>query len=444
MNTSSKRKDGLSQAIFGLWRNWAVAVGLLTLLAICAPFMPQLWLPIVNLLCYCALQWVRNELGRRAVPTCGRFLQEVSVIMLLTALLLLVISVTNRYVPMFELNGQPFETTSPLLVILITAPVAALVTLTFYLSRKQPAVCQQCKARHGNAIEHGFVGDLFQREWRYQTLLLFLLTVVLTMVDWAYYYAMYVNVNLNHADMFFFVWLPLIIYVLSLIYLGVRYYSMWMFFCQNNGAELLSTPPSTTLRYLIISDDRMLLDICATDGRFDNGAVVKRFDTPAMFKTAYRENPSQMEAERLFGQHTGIPHADVRLAYASPDTVIHQNMFHYFAFIDNSEAIADSKVQGEWFTWGQIHQLASQVLLSRELVAELTRIYKVAMALKTYDRQGRRLYPVKHYRPTFRLRDIKTWNVDFGDFHWLEVSRHNQDTFLSWLRRFFWRGYAAE
>lgn len=431
-------------AIFGLWRNWAVSVGLLTLLAICAPFLPQLWLPVVNLLCYCALQWMRNELARRPVPFCGRFLQGVSVIMLLTALFLFGIAVSNRFLDLVEANGQPFEPHSPLLVVLIAAPVAALVTLTFYLSRKQPAVCRQCKARYGNAVEHGFIGDLFQREWRYQTLFLFLLTIGLTMADWAYYYAMYVNVNLNHADMFFFVWLPLILYVLSLIYLGVRYYHMWMFLCQHNGADVLSTPPSSTLRYLIISEDRMLLDIRATDGRFANGAVVKRFDTPAIIKTAYTESPSQMEAERLFVQRTGLGNAEVRLAFESPDTLIRQNMFHYLAFIDNSDAIADSKIQGEWFTWGQMHLLASQLLLSRELVAELTRIYKVAMAWKTYDRKGRRLYPVKHYRPTFRLRDLKSWDVDYGDYHWLEVSRHNQDTPLACLRRFFWRGHTDD
>jgi hypothetical protein len=49
------------------------------------------------------------------------------------------------------------------------------------------------------------------------------------------------------------------------------------------------------------------------------------------------------------------------------------------------------------------------------------------MAWKTYDRQGRKLYPIKHYRPTFRLRDLKRWTVDYDDLFWLTVATNNQD-----------------
>ena len=61
-----------------------------------------------------------------------------------------------------------------------------------------------------------------------------LLSLLLSVVDWGYYLVHYVNVNLNRADLFFFLWLPLAMYVLSLIYLGGRYYSMWIYYCQND------------------------------------------------------------------------------------------------------------------------------------------------------------------------------------------------------------------
>ena len=48
-------------------------------------------------------------------------------------------------------------------------------------------MCQKCKLRYGNVIEHGFIGELFSREWRYQTSLLFTLSLLLTVVDWGYY-----------------------------------------------------------------------------------------------------------------------------------------------------------------------------------------------------------------------------------------------------------------
>ena len=60
------------------------------------------------------------------------------------------------------------------------------------------------------------------------------------------------------------------------------------------------------------------------------------------------------------------------------------------------------------------------------------------MAWKTYDRDGRRLYPIKNYRPTFRFRDFKTWDVDYNDLHWLDVATNNEDKPFYRLRR-FWR-----
>lgn len=86
---------------------------------------------------------------------------------------------------------------------------------------------------------------------------------------------------------------------------------------------------------------------------------------------------------------------------------------------------------------GNLRQLAQQGLLGRDLVSELMRIYKVAMAWKTYDEKGRRLYVIKHYKPTFRLRDIRKWDVDFNDYHWLAVDRTNEDKFWYPIKRLF-------
>ena len=49
------------------------------------------------------------------------------------------------------------------------------------------------------------------------------------------------------------------------------------------------------------------------------------------------------------------------------------------------------------------------------------------MTWKTFDRTGRRLYNIKNYKPTFRLRDLKDWDVDYNDIAWLFVSANNQD-----------------
>lgn len=117
----------------------------------------------------------------------------------------------------------------------------------------------------------------------------------------------------------------------------------------------------------------------------------------------------------------------------------YRNIFHFFAFVDNKEDITESKIHGEWFSLGELRQLMMQHLTGNDLNSEMARIYRIAMAWKTYDREGRRLYKFKHYRPTFRIKDIRNWEVDYNDGHWLSVGRLNEDSHLFRLRRFLKR-----
>lgn len=429
------KKEGITAAIMSLWRNWAVATGVLTVLTIVAPLIDRQWVAPLNLLCYFLLRAVYSRLSKGDVPSCSRLVDQVSWVILVTAAFSIGLYFFEQGDSLTEITGQPYDSHTPLLVILVTAPVAAIVTLSFWLNRKEPFVCQQCKHRYGNVIEHGFVGDLYAKEWRFQTGLLFWLSLMISVVDWAYYLLSYVNVNLNRADLFFFIGLPAAGYLFSLIYLGFRYYSLWSFYCLTDSGHLLERPGATTLRYLIINDDRMFLEFHPIDARFDNGAKVKRFDTPAITHFDYRENENLADAIMRFKKISGIGDADIRLIYSSPDKVTYHNIFHYFAFVKEAEDVADSKLQGEWLSWGNICQLASQSLLDRDLVSEIQRIYNVAMTWKTYDAEGRRLYPIKHYRPTFRIKDMRNWDVDYNDSAWLAIAKNNQDSFWYPFRR---------
>ncbi len=439
MYRSHERRQGMTAAIFGLWRNWAVAVGVLTVLAFLAPIVPQYWLLPIDIVAYIALQIVRGVLRRRPVPSCSRLMQEVSSVVLISAFVIGIICIFSPGGALKETSGEPFTADSPLLAILITAPVTVLVTACFLLNRTEPLVCRRCKMRYGNVIEHGFVGGLFRKEWRYQTRLLLILSLCLSVVDWGYYLINYVNVNLNRADYFYFLWLPMVMYVLSLIYLGSRYYSMWVYYCCNDEGHYVEKPGATSLRFLLINDNRILIDMRPTEERFSNGAVVKRFDTPVVVKVPYRERENLNDACRLFKDVTGIADADVKLIYSSPDNVTYQNIFHYFAFIDDVEQVTESKVTGEWLSLNEIYELVRHHVMAREIIAEIKRIYDVAMAWKTYDRDGKRLYDIKHYQPTFRLRDIRKWDVDYNDETWLRVRQINQDKPLYALRRLFAR-----
>jgi len=436
---SNQRREGLSIAIFGLWRNWTIAIGFLAILSFVSPLIRQVWLAPVCIVLFFALQGVRSAMNNQRVPVCSRLYKEVSVIILIiTGVVLLRYFITGGE-GAFELTGQPVNVKAPMLGILISAPVTVVVTACFLLQRREPLVCQLCHLRYGNVVRNGFIGALYNREWRYQTRLLMLMSLLLSVVDWVYYLRQYINVNLNRADYFFFLWLPLALYVISLLYLGWRYYSLWVFYCHNDEGNLVGNPSSSTVRFMVISNDKILLDIRHTGKSFDNGAVVKKFDTPASVTLPYQERCDAARAAELFKQISGINGAEIRPMYDSPDNVTYRNIFHFFAFLDNQEDIADSKLQGEWFSYGEFRQLLNQHLTGIELNAEFGRIYRIAMAWKTYDREGNRLYKFKHYRPTFRLKDIRNWDVDYNDGHWLAVGRLNEDSCFFRLRRFFLR-----
>lgn len=436
---SHQRREGLSAAIFSLWRNWTIAIGFLAILSFVSPLIRQVWLAPVCIVLFLALQLIRSAMNNQPVPVCSRLYKEVSVIILvITCIVLLRYFITGGN-GAFELTGQPVNTNGPLLGILISAPVTAVVTACFLLQKREPLVCQLCHLRYGNVVKNGFIGMLYHREWRYQTRLLMVLSLLLGVVDWTYYLFHYINVNLNRADYFFFLWLPLALYVISLLYLGWRYYSLWVFYCHNDEGHVVTDPSSTTVRFLVISDDMILLDIRRTDKFFNNGAVIKRFDTPAVATLPYQERYDAGRAAELFKQITGISGAEIRPMYDSPDNVTYRNIFHFFAFIDNKEDITESKIHGEWFSLGELRQLMMQHLTGNDLNSEMARIYRIAMAWKTYDREGRRLYKFKHYRPTFRIKDIRNWEVDYNDGHWLSVGRLNEDSRLFRLRRFLKR-----
>lgn len=428
----------MSVAIFGLWRNWAVSVGFLTLLTLLAPFLSHGWLLVTNIVVWTALQQVRKNLRSRRVPSCARFMEEISKTILITTLVVAFFYIAEKFGVHFkELSGEDFTIDSPMLIVLISSPIVAIVCACFLYARSEPLVCQQCKLRYGNVIENGFVGSLFRSEWRYQTRLLMWLGIGLTIIDWGYYGLHYVNVNLNKADYFYFLWLPLAIYVLSLIYLGSRYFSAWMLYCQHDEGKFVSTPGTTTLRFLMINGDHIFINGNPNSVGQNSFPRRRSFDTPAKVRISYRERENTHEAQRLFESQTGIHNAEVRLIYTSPDPVTYQNFFHYFAFVDEPSAADNARIKGEWISLGELTQMINRKLVVRELSQETNRIYRVAMAWKTYDKEGRRLYNIKHYRPTFRLRDLRGWDVDYNDPAWIKVGECNEDSPMFRFNDFF-------
>jgi hypothetical protein len=91
------------------------------------------------------------------------------------------------------------------------------------------------------------------------------------------------------------------------------------------------------------------------------------------------------------------------------------------------------------FPLSKIKELIADNKVSEIFKSEIERIYKMSMAWKTYDIKGEKIYNIRNYKPTFRVCDIKDWDVDYNDISWLFVSGNNADRPFFKIRKFWYK-----
>ncbi|MDE6073201.1 MAG: hypothetical protein K2F80_01210, partial [Muribaculaceae bacterium] len=217
-------------------------------------------------------------------------------------------------------------------------------------------------------------------------------------------------------------------------------YKRHAYYCVNDNGED-SHNGFSRIRFLVICDDKIWLnipDLSALDIHSDNLTI----DTPARSEIPFRSKVNTFEVAEYFYRITGLRQARIRELYVSSDSRSASNIFHFAAYINSFDVVNNSSMTGEWFSLADIQRLHTENSLSPLLSAEMYRIHRVVMAWKTYTRDGKRLYAIRHYQPTFRLADMEKWDVDYNDPHWLYVSFNNEDMPFFKLRR-LWRKYVT-
>ena len=423
------------QAIASMWCNWAYSMGAPTLVILLSLVVSPSWLPIVAFgLEFLLFLLVRSN-REAALPSCFLTPFVMTRILFWSALVMALISILgNRGVlaRWFELVNPDV----PYIPILIIGPIGVIVSGWAAWRRYDFGFCRDCRLRYGGPAERGFIGKMFSQEGRYQVKFMLVLAIVTTVVGWAYFALVYINVNLNRPDKFFFVWLPLIFYGVSLVYMAMRYFIIWSYYDQELAMTNVRRPDTTLLRYIILDKERIYL----TEPDTTLSPLSRGYDTPATVTLSRRENVPVHEARGYFREMDGSSDFAIRFMYLSTDAGGDSNVFHYLVNVYDPEALENSALKGKWFTIPELERLLNSDRLAPLMAAEIHRLYTVTMAWKTYDRRGRRLYKIKNYRPTFRLRDIQNWDVDFNDVHWLRVAVNNQDRPFYSLKR-FWRRY---
>ncbi len=410
-----------------MWHNWLIGISAITLPMVFSLFLNKTWLPFIAFFeVYILMTLLKSNLIK-GLDSCALFIRLSARILFLSAVVMLGINIlcTDFFIPTV-VHLELYNSEIPFIVCLITFPVTAIVCAYALFADSHNGACRRCHRIHGHYAGDSIVGTLYRREVRYQLSILMLVSISLGAVEYWYYFARYINTDFNAPDQFFFVFMPIAVFLLSLLVMGGRYASLSTLYSVVKEASPARTN-TTTVRYLILCANELLLNQGA-DGRWDTMAetVINRV-----------EGMSDEEARRIFEQLYATDNFQLRYCFTNDGFATGSNMLHYAVFLSGEPS--DVTSNGAWFNAYMLDCSLQAGALSPILANELYRIHTITMAWKTYYPNGKRRYPIKHYRPTFRLGDLKEWTVDYDDLDWFSVAHNNEDSSFFRIRNFWGR-----
>lgn len=426
-------------AVFGLWLNWVIAGGALSLPILLSVYIEPLFIPLISIV-LAGIMFVYDMSSMRShTAVCPVILTIATRSLFYSSLIMIFINIlyTRGFITYFY-EDETLNSSIPFITLLVVAPVVFLTTLWSQIRGKKYSACQRCNITLGPTPERGFLGKIFSQESRYQRYLMLGIWGVLTIIAWSYYTYFYINVNINIPDRFFFGWIPVILYLISVFYLGARCFTLWAYYYQDNNANERQQGASSSLRVLVISGDKFYLS--RDDEEYNDTPDGYLIDTPATITIDHHKHISLESATRSFQDLSRLDDGDftLRFMYVSREASRERNTFHYICCPASAQTLEKSSLKGRWYNFSQVERLLHNHDLSPILASEIHRLYTVTMAWKTYDADGRRLYKVKNYHPLFRLDGICDWDVDFNSPTWLNVARLNEDKPFFRLRK-LWR-----
>lgn len=408
----------ISVTLRSLLRSWAIAVGFVALVTATCWFINKTILPVILLALAYVITAIMRARTMQSQQVCLRMAWTVRTTFIVSAFVMFLL-VLLHVRPLFDgrFDGPGFNPRYPYITGIVLFTVGAFVSLYSIFMGRSLSVCRACRRVYGEYDNNSLASSLFNDESSRQLRLFFWICACIAAVQWAYFFIFFINVNFNSPDLFFFNYMPVAVYVLSIIFLASRYYNISEAYRAAVSAGTRMHRGSE-LRFIVTNGDDMLLREVGDD----------EWDTPYKAEVAAQQVGDEKARER-FVALGGPDDTQMRFLYENK-TQTGENTVHYAAFVsdENKERAMRG---GRWFSPYEVDRFLHTGRLAPMLANEIVRIYTITMAWKTYDRDGRRLYPIKHYKPIFRLRDFKEWDVDYNDPAWLQVSVENED------RRFF-------
>ncbi len=427
--------------IFLMWWNFTISTGFLILVVVLSLWVKPIYLPFVALGFELFLFILIRRNRKARIPACYLIPFICTRILFWSAVVMIGINfifshwVLNKYVFLENINRE-----IPYIAQLIIGPITFLICAWALWRKDNLGLCQVCKIRFGAPAERGFLGRMFTQEGRFQNRVLMWMGLICGIISWTYYFVYYVNESYTEVDKMIFVWINVALFCLLTLYMLFRYLGLWSYYCRNENSGSKHKLSTTELRYIIFYDNYIAVRKTEPNSINIISSLSKK-DTPVQVSLSLRTTESLFDAIQHFEKLTGIYGADIRMMYSNTSTNADGNIFHYLCFLDEEQKNdLDLHYPGtEWLTFSELIKLINDKQLSPLFCVEIIRLHMISMTWKTYNEDGTRRYPIKHYRPTFKLSDVKDYDVDFYDNKWLFIARNNEDTPFFRLRRFWYR-----
>lgn len=418
---SKAQCEALSKGVWNLWLNWCIPFTFVMLIFIAAPMYGDTFTVVCSFFILCFSHTVIFINRREKSRYCLIVPYLIELVLLLTAISIFVLNIVGKNF-ITEISGQPYNYSLPKMPVLFFAPFALVLTVWLKHKKRKCLFCQDCLSRLGMSPERCVLSRLYYKEATLQTDLIVYISIVLTVIEWFFYFKFYVNTNFNSLDIYVYVWLPITIFVSSLIFFTIRYYALKRYLCSDDFVI------STKVRFLLISGNKI---------RIKNEDIF--FDTPAKVEIPYRRSISEIEVNDIFSKVSDYKRYKIRFLYQNSDFKTTSNVLHYAVFIHDDLNDDEDEIL-QWFNLDELKFLMGIKVISPLFKNEINRIYTYAMTWKTYEKTGKRRYKIKYYKPTFRLEDMETWGIDYNDPIWLYVSKVNEDSRFFKVRT-FWHKY---
>lgn len=418
----------IDHILTAIWRNWAIATGALMLPLILALFVPKLWLPFICVAeSYLLISMMRADITS-GISSCSLIIRLVSRALLITAAVMFIIAIlcTDWLVPTV-IHIELYNSEIPFITCLVASPVTVGLCIMYTFFGIGERYARESQRRNGFYAGDSVTATIYYYESKYQIQILFIVSFLLGIVEYWYYFSRYINANLNLPDRLVFNYMPLAMYVVSLFFIAGRYAAVRRSYIELEATSAIKSN-STLVRFLVISGNEIVLT-CKNDGRWD---------TPVEIVTGRCRAIPEHQARSIIKSKIDIEKFELRYCYTNDGFAEGSNIIHYAMFIEPE--ICES-MGNNWmhFDAGMIDTALSANAIASLLAAELYRIHTMTMAWKTYKPDGSRRYPIKHYRPSFRICDMPKWTIDYDDLTWFEIAHNNEDRTFFKMRRFWLR-----